>query len=74
MPVSRGSPGVSRRCDELSEGASDENAMAPEAPESPLTGPDAVLMSRVNDVCRQPTRRCTPARHALSCNRDKEWR
>ena len=74
MLVSRGSPGVSRRCGDLSEGASDENAVAPEGSEGPLTGPDAVLMSRVNDVCRQPTRRCSPFRHALSRNRDKEWR
>lgn len=48
MLVSRDSPGVSHRCDELSEGASDENAMAREAAEGPLTGPDAVLISRVN--------------------------
>lgn len=74
MLVSGGSPGVSRRCGDLSEGASDENAMAPEGSEGPLTGPDAVLMSRVNDVCRQPTRRRSPVRHALPCNRNKEWR
>lgn len=76
MLVSRGSPGVSRRWGELSEGGSDENAMAPEAFEGRLTGPDAVrsFSASTSDVYRQPTRRCTPARHALSCNQDKEWR
>jgi len=76
MLVSRGSPGVSRRWGELSEGGSDENAMAPEAFEGPLAGPDALrsFSASTRDVCRQPTRRYTPVRHPLSYNRDKEWR
>jgi len=72
MLVSGGSPGVSRRWGDLSEGASDENTVAREAAEGPLTGPHAVrsFSASTRDVCRRPTRRCTPARHALSCNRD----
>ena len=65
MLVSRGSPGVSRRWGELSEGASDENDIAPEASGASRGPRRCPLIVRVNDVYRQPTRRCTPARDAL---------
>ncbi len=66
MLVSRGSPGVSRRWGELSEGASDENAMAPEAFEGPLTGPDAVRSFSALTTCTDNRRGDVPPPGMLS--------
>lgn len=60
MLVSRGRPGVSRRWGELSEGASDENDIAPEAFEGPLTGPDAVRSFSVSMTCTDNRRGDAP--------------
>ena len=66
MLVSRGSPGVSRRWGELSEGGSDENAMAPEAFEGRLTGPDAVHSFSVSTTCADNRRGDAPPPGMLS--------
>ena len=60
MLVSRGSPGVSRRWGELSEGAFDENAVAPEASEGPLMGPDAVRSLSASTTCTDNRRGDAP--------------
>lgn len=67
MLVSGGSPGASRRCGDLSEGASDENAMAPEAFEGPLAGPDAVRsFPRQRATCADDRRGDAPSPGILS--------